>query len=472
MRWRRIVLLVACFGLAGCTLFGTETADRPPATSASPAPRYDVPIAFVTHLAGDIDDLSAAQARKLLAEGADNWTALGAGSKPLKVVAAEVAEAGNAIPTVPSAQDAISKVDSGTVAIVPANAVTPRVRVLTVDGIDPLREAGDYPLSTTASQRPGAAVVTTVVGDIMLGRRVGASLERGGDPTAVFGPFAERLASADVTVGNLESTLSRAGPPTQGGDSFAANPDVLNGLELAGFDVLSLGNNHLGDFGPRAISDTIDRLVGGGFAIIGGGKDLDQARRASVVERKGIRIGFIATDSIGETPAATSSRAGTNRVNAPPRTGPLDRTALDRVSDDIRRLDAEADIVVVLPHWGTQYTHVPENSQRQMARAFVEAGADVVAGGHPHWVQGWETIGDGTVVHSLGNFIFDMDFMRKTQEGIFIEIVSWGDRVVAIEPVPYVIDGNFAPRPASPDRAESTIGDIRSTSRSPFTELR
>jgi poly-gamma-glutamate synthesis protein (capsule biosynthesis protein) len=470
MRCRRIVLLVACFGLAGCTMFGTETADRSP--SPSPAPRHDVPIAFATDLAAGIDDLSAAQARKLLAEGADNWAALGARPRPLKIVAAEVAEAGRAIPTVPSAKDAISMVDPGTVAIVPANAVTPRVRVLTVDGIDPLREVGDYPLSTTAAQPPGPALVTTVVGDIMLGRRVGASLERGGDPAAVFEPLAERLASADVTVGNLESPLSRAGAPTQGGDSFAADPDVLNGLELAGFDILSLGNNHLGDFGPQAINDTIDRLGGGGFAIIGGGKDLDQARKPSVVERKGVRIGFIATDSIGETPAATPSRAGTNRINAPPRTGPLDRKSLDRVAEDIRRLDAEADIVVILPHWGTQYTHVPENSQRQMARAFIEAGADVVAGGHPHWVQGWEAIGDATVIHSLGNFIFDMDFMRKTQEGIFIEIVSWGDRVVAIEPVPYVIDGNFTPRTSSSDRADSILRDIRSTSRPPFTELR
>lgn len=472
MRCRRIVFLVACLGLAGCTLFGAETPDRPPSTSPPSAQRYDVPIAIVTHLAGGVDDLSAAQARTLLAEGADNWTALGAESKPLRLVAAEVAEAGNAIPTAASVQDAISKVDPNTVAIVPADAATPKVRVLTVDGINPLREADDYPLTTTASQKPGAVLVTAIVGDIMLGRRVGASLERAGDPTAVFGPFADRLASADVTVGNLESTLSRAGTPTQGGDSFAASPDVLDGLELAGFDVLSLGNNHLGDFGPRAISDTIDRLVEGGFAITGGGKDLDQARKPTIVERDGKRIGFIATDSIGETPAATSSRAGTNRINAPPRTGPLDRKALDRVADDIRRLDAEADIVVVLPHWGTQYTHVPEDSQREMARAFTEAGADVVAGGHPHWVQGWEAMGDATVIHSLGNFVFDMDFMRKTQEGIFIEIVSWGDRVVAIEPVPYVIDGNFTPRKASSDRASSILGDIRSTSRSPFTALR
>lgn len=466
------MLLVACFLLAGCTLSGTKTTERPPSTS--PAPAYEVPVAIVTHLAGDIDNLSVAQARELVKKGADNWSALGGKSKSLSIVTAEVTEVGATLPTLQTAHEAVSTVvgDPNTVAIVPVTAITPQVRALTIDGIDPLRDSADYPLSTTTSQQPGPVLVTTVVGDIMLGRRVGASLGRQGDPAASFGPFADRLASADVTVGNLESTLSRAGSPTQGGDSFAAEPDVLDGLNTAGFDVLSLGNNHLGDFGQLAIADTIDHLAGSGFAITGGGKDLAQARAPAVVERNGVRIGVIATDSIGETPAATGSRAGTNRINAPPRTGPLDQKALDRVAGDIRALDASADIVIVTPHWGTQYTHVPEKSQREMARVFTKAGADLVVGGHPHWVQGWEAMGDATVIHSLGNFIFDMDFMRKTNEGVFVEVVSMGNRIVAIEPVPYVIDEDFTPRPASGDRAASIMDDIRGTSRTPFDELR
>jgi poly-gamma-glutamate synthesis protein (capsule biosynthesis protein) len=302
----------------------------------------------------------------------------------------------------------------------------------------------------------------------MLGRRVGDTLARADDPAATFRPMARRLARADVTVGNLESTLSKSGAPTQGGDSFGADPSVLAGLELAGFDVLSVANNHLGDYGKRAIGETIAELRDSGFAPVGGGTNLARARRAVVVERKGVRVGFIATDSIGETPAATSGRPGTNRVNAPPRTGPLDRRALARVAADIRALDARADVVIVLPHWGTQYTNVPERSQRTMAKAFAAAGADLVVGGHPHWVQGWEAMGSTTVIHSLGNFIFDMDFMRETQEGVAVEITSWGDQVLAIEPVPYVIGADFAPRPASGRRAEQIMDQIRRTSRPPY----
>lgn len=464
MRWPRTVLLSACLVLVGCGLSGTPDPEPPP--SPSPTTAYDVPIAIVTHLAVDFDDISASQARALIDDGV--------APDSLSPVTAGVDGVAPDVRTLATPAEAVSAVadDPETLAIVPVTAVTPSVRAVTVGGVSPLRGSEDYPLMTTGPRRPGAVLITTVVGDIMLGRRVGALLERRGDPAAVFDPLASRLESADVTAGNLESTLSRDGSPTQGGDSFAARPDVLEGLTSAGLDVVSLGNNHLGDFGPRAIEQTVDRLIDAGFAITGGGKGLDQARKPAIIEREGIHIGFIATDSIGETPAATGTRAGTNRINAPPRTGPLDRTALDRVAGDIRRLEDEVDIVIVMPHWGTQYTHAPEDSQRQMARAFTDAGADVVIGGHPHWVQGWEAMGDATVIHSLGNFIFDMDFMRKTNEGVFVEIVSWGDRIVAIEPVPFVIGADFTPRLASAARARSIMDDLRASSRAPFDELR
>ena len=87
----------------------------------------------------------------------------------------------------------------------------------------------------------------TVVGDVMLARRVGRAIAD--DPRRPFRPLRSRLAGADITVGNLESTLSTDGSPTQGGDSFGARPQVLRGLDSAGFDLVSLANNHVGDYG-------------------------------------------------------------------------------------------------------------------------------------------------------------------------------------------------------------------------------
>jgi len=99
-----------------------------------------------------------------------------------------------------------------------------------------------------------------------------------------------------------------------------------------------------------------------------------------------------------------------------------------------------------MPHWGTQYTNVPEPIQRQVARELADAGADLVVGGHPHWVQGASTVGDTLVVHSLGNFVFDMDFMAETMVGVVLETVWWGDRLKAAELVPYRMDASFTPR--------------------------
>ena len=112
----------------------------------------------------------------------------------------------------------------------------------------------------------------------------------------------------------------------------------------------------------------------GKIATVGAGPNAEQARRPVILERGGVRIGFLATDSIGESPAATSSRPGTNRLDMPPRTGPLDRDDLRRITSDIAALARRADTVVVLTHWGTQYTHRPEPSQRTAARAFARRG--------------------------------------------------------------------------------------------------
>jgi poly-gamma-glutamate capsule biosynthesis protein CapA/YwtB (metallophosphatase superfamily) len=350
--------------------------------------------------------------------------------------------------------------------IVPASAVDPRVRVLTVGGRHPLREPQRYPLRTGSVGSVPEVTTIAAVGDVMLGRRVGD--RHRADPGAPLKPLAKRLAGAEITVGNFESTLSTAGSPTQGGDSFAASPRVTSGLRAAGFDLLSLANNHVGDYGDRAFRQTLARFAKSKIDTVGAGRDLAQARHPVIMERGGVRVGFVAVDSIGESPAATRAKAGTNRLDMPPRTGPLDRSALGRITSDIRALGKQVDVVIVLTHWGTQYTHRPEPSQRLAAQAFADAGADLVIGGHPHWVQGWEMAGSAVVVHSLGNFVFDMDFQTKTREGIFLEIVIWGDTVRAVEPVPYVIDSAFTPRLIRGSRAERILADVWQTSRGPY----
>jgi poly-gamma-glutamate synthesis protein (capsule biosynthesis protein) len=335
-----------------------------------------------------------------------------------------------------------------TIAVGVADGVSPGVRVISVDGVDPLRDPAAYPIQV---QGPPPARVTTmtIVGDIMLGRRVGGG--------AALHPMQRRLASADVTVGNLESTLSDAGAPTQGGDSFHADPEVRADLANAGFDVLGLANNHAGDYGDRALVQTVHRLRAARFETFGAGRDLAAASRPAVVRRNGISFGFLGFNAIGETPEAAPGQPGAVSVSMPPRTGPLDRDELGRVLGDVRRLARRVDVVVVMPHWGEQYTNRPWPVQGLVARRLADAGADLVVGGHPHWVQGASLVGDTLVVNSLGNFVFDMDFYPETMEGLVLEATFWGDRLMAADFVPYRIGSDHAPRVVSYDDAASIL---------------
>ena len=437
----------------------------PPNPSAEPIPTpapvtYRMPLALVVHATRPVADVSLAQARAVAAGRGSRWSDLGQSGGAMRVLTSRNGTAAQLLEQVRTRAD--------TVAVVSATEVDATVRVLTVAGRHPLRDAARYPLQVRSNTRVPEVTTLTAVGDVMLARRVGMRIRAADDWSYPLRPLAKRLASAEITVGNVESTLSRDGSATQGTDSFGADRQVTQGLELAGFDLVSLANNHVGDYGQAALRQTLDRFAAADIPYVGAGRDSTEARRPVVIERDGVRIGFIATDSIGETPAATGRQAGTNRLNMPPRTGPLNRAQLDRISRDITALDKTVDTVIVMTHWGTQYTHVPEQSQRVAARAFAAAGADLVIGGHPHWVQGWEKFGSGVVVHSLGNFVFDMDFQIKTQEGVFLEVVLWAGKVKAIEPVPYVIDAQFRPRLVSGNRAAGILDDMWSTSRGPF----
>jgi len=470
MTGRRVVTLGVLAGLllAACTSAPeepqpaaeprpttTSVKQRTPTPPATTAPRHTQPLVIAVHRTrGDLD-ASLALARRVVRGDQVTWSSLGAGPGSIDVRRG-------------SATVAAATRDADVMAVVPASAVTPLVRVVSVDGVDPLRRPRRYPLQTKASEPLPRVVEVTVVGDIMLGRRVASAPTSRQDPAAPLRPLQGRLAGADLTVGNLESTLSMAGAPRQGDDSFAADPAVLTGLHDAGFDVVSLANNHTGDFGEVAFRRTLQRFAAGPIEQVGAGLDRASAWRPTVVERRGVRFGFVAFNAIGETPAAQPRQPGVAQVRMQPRTGPLSAADLGRAERAIRGLEARVDVVIVIPHWGDQYTNVPVPGQRRVGRALLDAGADLVVGGHPHWVQGVQVHRGGLVVHSLGNFVFDMDSSTQTQEGVMLDAVFWGRELRAVDFVPYVIGPDFAPRLTDGERAVSILDQVAVASDAPF----
>jgi poly-gamma-glutamate capsule biosynthesis protein CapA/YwtB (metallophosphatase superfamily) len=473
--WRRGAVVAVAAGLAGlvpvssCTSSGddpisgptslggetrsveTSGLSTPPPTSLLPDHRQPLVIALNIHRPAV--DLTRQTAKDVIRGRVDEWGDLGQPGGAISVARGRAA-----VTLASSAPDSI--------AVVPAARVRPTVQVARVDGIDPLVSPRRYPIQTRARTPIPQPNTVTVVGDIMLGRGVAAVTPN--LPGDALAPLSHRLASADLTVGNLESTLSRAGRPRQGDDSFAADPAVIPALVHAGFDLVSLANNHTGDYGPRALVETIERIDKSRLAAVGAGRAAGQAWSPRVFERNGIRFGFLAFNAIGETPRATANEPGVAEIRMQPRTGPLDQADLRRMKRAVHLLAGEVDVVIVLPHWGQQYTHQAVPDQRRVGRTLVAAGADLVVGGHPHWTQGLQLYRGDLIVQSLGNFVFDMDFSKETREGAMLELVFWDDDLKAARLVPYVIGSDFAPRMAGAHRADAILKDIWAVSSSPF----
>ena len=240
------------------------------------------------------------------------------------------------------------------------------------------------------------APVATLVfgGDVMLAETVGERIAQGVDPFADVEPF---LQTADATVANLECVVATKGSPMEGKPfTFRAQPSVLP-LLAKHFKIVSLANNHTGDFGHDAFLEQLELLKRNDISYFGGGRNCVEARTPHIVEIKGIRIALLACNDYHPR----EFEAGPNWPGVAWAVGP-------QIAADIRAARSlyHADLVIPFMHWGLQY--VPENDrQRKLARLMIRAGADAVIGGHSHVTQGIEYFRGKLIVYSLGNFVFN-----------------------------------------------------------------
>lgn len=319
----------------------------------------------------------------------------------------------------------------GAWALLPWESVDFRVQVASVDGAwpdprrpwanplmrrlwllreEPLPSGVTEALAEALRYRPTPTVELVAVGDVMLARLVGERIALWGTRYPFEGEGIQPLLSgADLAFGNLECAISERGERQDKGYTFRASPAVTDGLTYAGFDVLSLANNHTGDFGHVALTDTLAILEEVGIAAVGAGETITEARRLQVVEANGLRVGFLAYNEIGPSWfAATETRPGSAFMD------------LEAIRADVAAARREADVVVASCHWGIEYTPYPTAYQREVAQALAEAGADLVLGHHPHVVQGLGYYPETLVAFSLGNFIFDQGLSEQTEEGLIL----------------------------------------------------
>lgn len=225
---------------------------------------------------------------------------------------------------------------------------------------------------------------------------------RGDDITQCIMPdLIARMDSADIMMINNEFTYSNRGAPLSGKTfTFRAKPETAGNLSRLSVDIVSLANNHVFDYGETALLDTLDTLDQYGIPYVGAGRNLEEAKKIVYFDKGGMRIAFVSATQVERsyvfTKEATDHSAGVLRTFYP-----------DAFLEVIRRAKETSDFVVVYVHWGTEGVNQFESDQQLLGHQYIDAGADLVIGDHPHCLQGVEYYRGVPIFYSLGNYWFN-----------------------------------------------------------------
>jgi poly-gamma-glutamate synthesis protein (capsule biosynthesis protein) len=255
--------------------------------------------------------------------------------------------------------------------------------------------------------RDTSFIELVAVGDVMLARGVNKKIKELG-PNYPFETTREVISSADIAVCNLECAISPRATGNFENNNFCIKPAQAEGLSFAGFDLVSLANNHMFDCEKRGILSTMEFLTKEKIKFAGAGKTPEKALRPAVSDLKEIRVGFLAFCAY-----------------------PMDWITLkeddpaiafydsSRAMEAIKELKNKADVIIVSLHWGDEYRAKPNSFQISTAHRLIDAGADLILGHHPHVLQEIEEYNGGIVVYSLGNFVFDQRKPETQKSTVF-----------------------------------------------------
>ena len=381
-------------------------------------------------------------------------------------------------------------------AILRADAVGPDVRALAwgqevLFGVDRLKDLADWPLTARLPAPaagdafdPSTTWTLFAGGDILLDRGVHLALKARGADFAFDGgtaditgrckdcsplgwdtPYTKRtgnkgvvrdlIEGADIAIANFENPAPNKPRFHASGTVFSADPRFIDGLANAGIDYLSLANNHIRDAGGAGILQTIDNVTKRGIAVSGAGKNVAAARKPAVIEAAGTKVAILGYDAIARGYHATATRIG----SAP-------FTAAVIKADVAAAREAGADLVIVFPHWGTEYDATPFANQKRLARAAIDAGADMVIGNHAHWAAAMEVYKGRPIWYALGNFVFDQTWSEPTMEGITLELTFRGTDLAQVRIRPHIILDKAQPNFLDPAGAGKVVmGQVFSASK-------
>lgn len=296
-------------------------------------------------------------------------------------------------------------------------------------------------------------ITIAAVGDMMLGGSAEPYLENSGYDYP-FNATRHLLAGADIAIGNLETALTDRGESlVEKKYRFRNSKDkVPSALKAAGFDIVSLANNHTLDYGPEGLHDTFAALQQAGIKYHGAGDDHTQARQPVIFEfENGLRFGFLAySNTFPQEFWATGDRPGTAFGHE------------QHIREDVRVLKGKTDVVVVSFHWGREGEIALQPYQILLAHAAIDAGASLVLGHHPHILQAVEEYQGGLILYSLGNYVFG-SFSNRVQYSVVAAITFKNGHYDSLRMMPINVNNfqvYFQPQILEGEKAEAVFSDL------------
>ncbi len=255
-----------------------------------------------------------------------------------------------------------------------------------------------------------------VTGDILPARSVNAGVIARNNPLWPYekiSGFINTL-NVDITFINLETPLLDNCPITHEGMIFCGISKNIEGLKLISADVVSIANNHTGNHGVSGIKETLRHIKTAGMIPVG-------FEGPVYMEVKDVVYAFIAYNDIEKLDNG------------------LDLAEESVISEHIKRAKKNADVVIVMFHWGTEYQSQPDNRQKYLAHYTIEQGADLIVSNHPHWIQPLEIYKGKVIMYAHGNFIFDQMWSEETRTGVLGLYTFYDKQLVDIEFFPLKI---------------------------------
>lgn len=278
-------------------------------------------------------------------------------------------------------------------------------------------------------------------GDVNFAKRTATRLAA--DPATAFGVAAAQLRTADLTMVNLETSISVGGVKYPKEYNFQAPPSALTALKDAGIDIATMANNHAADYGSAGLAQTLAAIKHSPIPVIGIGKDADAAFAPFYTSVRGVRLAFIAADQVRDETTLPDFSAGPDKAGVANAYRP-------QLLATVRAARQRADIVIVYLHWGTEYRTCPNSDQPPLADALVRAGATAVVGTHAHVLLGAGWRKDGSyVAYGLSNYLWWESFGNEQDDNGVLTLSFTRGKVTAARFAPAHLDSTGVPVPAT-----------------------